>query len=403
MNGSSATVTPPAIHKLSSLKPVRDLTLGGRGGAAGANAASKKVFMPNLNVVRNKNTNVKTSKDTTARGGRGGRGARSGRGSGSGTRGGRGGAAGNTNASLIQTTGVFSEGAGAINIRKASSGGSSFGGGRSTDDAPSQMRKPTIIKSENLKKNDIKADDEYVRELLGDTEEDDFGDDKTDLEQKPVKLNEAKWKPIKVELNLEKLDAKIKDEAPENLENAESTINIAQKIQKMSVKQQLLTNRALMRYPASVCELLDLTPSQLLLLQLPDALPCEEDFEEVADKQTHYIKNSVDDLPSTSKSSPTPKAPPKRLSLKEMEEGKIGKLLRYKSGKVKLVFGDTYFDLNMGMETGFLQDLMSINTNREERSGNMINLGPIQAKLTATPDWEHLMEQEERRQRQKPA
>ncbi|XP_067613565.1 DNA-directed RNA polymerase III subunit RPC4 isoform X2 [Eurosta solidaginis] len=373
MNGSSATVTPPAIHKLSSLKPVRDLTLGGRGGAAGANAASKKVFMPNLNVVRNKNTNVKTSKDTTARGGRGGRGARSGRGSGSGTRGGRGGAAGNTNASLIQTTGVFSEGAGAINIRKASSGGSSFGGGRSTDDAPSQMRKPTIIKSENLKKNDIKADDEYVRELLGDTEEDDFGDDKTDLEQKPVKLNE------------------------------ESTINIAQKIQKMSVKQQLLTNRALMRYPASVCELLDLTPSQLLLLQLPDALPCEEDFEEVADKQTHYIKNSVDDLPSTSKSSPTPKAPPKRLSLKEMEEGKIGKLLRYKSGKVKLVFGDTYFDLNMGMETGFLQDLMSINTNREERSGNMINLGPIQAKLTATPDWEHLMEQEERRQRQKPA
>lgn len=39
------------------------------------------------------------------------------------------------------------------------------------------------------------------------------------------------------------------------------------------------------------------------------------------------------------------------------------------------------------------QDLMSISCNREERSGNMINLGPIQAKITATPDWEQLLKQ----------
>lgn len=36
---------------------------------------------------------------------------------------------------------------------------------------------------------------------------------------------------------------------------------------------------------------------------------------------------------------------------------------------------------------------MSISCNREERSGNMINLGPIQAKITATPDWEQLLKQ----------
>lgn len=54
MNGSSAATTP-TLHKLTSLKPARDLTLGGRGGNAGPNAA-KKVFTPNLNVVRNKNT-----------------------------------------------------------------------------------------------------------------------------------------------------------------------------------------------------------------------------------------------------------------------------------------------------------------------------------------------------------
>ncbi|XP_054733454.1 DNA-directed RNA polymerase III subunit RPC4 isoform X2 [Anastrepha obliqua] len=365
MNGSSAATTP-TLHKLSSLKPARDLTLGGRGGAANANAA-KKVFTPNLNVVRNKNTNVKTSKDTTVRGRGAGRGGRGGRGS---ARGGRGGAAGGANSSLIQTTGVFSEGAGAVNIRKPSSGGSSFGG-RSTDDAPSQMRRPTIIKSEKLKKIDLKADDEHIRELLGDSDEDDFGDEKTDLEQIPVKLNE---KPA---------------------------VNIAQQIQSL-VKEQQRTNSALARYPASIGELLDLPQSQLFLLQLPDALPCEDDVEEIAEKTLHE-KNAATDTPSTSQNPPAAKPPPKRMSLKEMEEGKIGKLLRYKSGKVKLVFGNTYYDLGMGMETGFLQDLMSINTNREERSGNMINLGAIQAKITATPDWEHLMEQEERRQRPKPA
>ncbi|XP_011187669.1 DNA-directed RNA polymerase III subunit RPC4 isoform X2 [Zeugodacus cucurbitae] len=370
MNGSSAATTP-TLHKLTSLKPARDLTLGGRGGNAAANAA-KKVFTPNLNVVRNKNTNVKTSKDTTMRGGRG-RGARGGRGAGGGARGGRGGAAGGANSSLIQTTGVFSEGAGAINIRKASSGGSGFGS-RNADDAASQMRRPTIIKQEHMRKIDLKADEEHVRELLGDTDEDDFGDEKTDLEQIPVKLNEG------------------------------SAVNIAQNLQTLTVReqQQTRTNSALPRYPASIGELIDQTQAQLLLLQLPDVLPCEDDVEEVSEKPQHE-KNIAADTPSTSQNPPATKPITKRISLKDMEEGKIGRLLRYKSGKVKLVLGNTYFDLNMGMETGFLQDLMSINTNREERSGNMINLGPIQAKLTATPDWEHLMEQEERRQRTKPA
>uniref|UniRef100_A0A0K8UI44 DNA-directed RNA polymerase III subunit RPC4 n=1 Tax=Bactrocera latifrons TaxID=174628 RepID=A0A0K8UI44_BACLA len=371
MNGSSAATTP-TLHKLTSLKPARDLTLGGRGGNAGANAA-KKVFTPNLNVVRNKNTNVKTSKNTTARGGRG-RGARGSRGAGSGTRGGRGGAAGSANSSLIQTTGVFSEGAGAINIRKASSGGSGFSS-RNADDTASQMRRPTIIKQEHLKKIDAKADEEQLRELLGDTDEDDLVDEKTDLEMMPVKLSN------------------------------ESAIAIAQNLQTQVVReeeQQLRTNGALERYPESVAELLDRTQSQLLLLQLPNVLPCEDDLEEVAEKPNHE-KNIAADTPSTSQNPPATKLTTKRTSMKDLEEGKIGRLLRYKSGKVKLVLGNTYFDLNMGIETGFLQDLMSINTNREERSGNMINLGSIQAKLTVTPDWEHLMEQEERRQRSKPA
>lgn len=61
-NNSNATTTatplatvPPVNNSsngMSRLTPARDLTLGGRG----AGAANKKVFAPNLNAVRNKNT-----------------------------------------------------------------------------------------------------------------------------------------------------------------------------------------------------------------------------------------------------------------------------------------------------------------------------------------------------------
>ena len=49
------------------------------------------------------------------------------------------------------------------------------------------------------------------------------------------------------------------------------------------------------------------------------------------------------------------KKPIKTNVLKKMDEGQVGRLIRYRSGKTKLVLGDTYFDLDMGMETGFLQ------------------------------------------------
>lgn len=49
-----------------------------------------------------------------------------------------------------------------------------------------------IVKREN-QKLDIKAEAAQVRELLGDSDDDDFGDEKTDLEQIPIKLNEGRY------------------------------------------------------------------------------------------------------------------------------------------------------------------------------------------------------------------
>ncbi|XP_013108426.2 uncharacterized protein LOC106087799 isoform X2 [Stomoxys calcitrans] len=330
--------------KLSSLTPARDLTLGGRGGIS---SAAKKVFVPNLNAVRNKNANVKTSKDTTQMRGRGrGRGVERGAGRGA-SRGGRGGAS-----TLIQTAGVFSEGAGAVNIRKAASL-SSYS--RDVDDSPSAMRKPTILKME--KKLDLKAElarDKDILKVLDDDEEEE-DEKKTDLDRIPVQLQEE-------------------------------SVTIASQIQAMHVAEQ--QNRPLPRYPQSLHELLtSTTQSQIFLMQLPDTLPCVDE-----DIDSPETSKATDDAKSQTPAE-TQKKSTKEHILKKMDEGQVGRLIRYRSGKTKLILGETQFDMDIGMETGFLQDLMSISCNREERSGNMINLGPIQAKITATPDWEHLLKE----------
>ncbi|XP_055905042.1 DNA-directed RNA polymerase III subunit RPC4 isoform X2 [Eupeodes corollae] len=333
LNGSA-----DATFRLSSFSMPRDLTLGGAGRGGRGAGANKKVFTPNLNVTRNKNANVKTSKDTSARGrGRSDRGK---------TERGRGRGAARGGSNLIQTAGVFSEGAGALSLRKQMSSGYSR-----SDDAPSAMRKPTLIKPEGGFKIDVRAEQEHIRELLGDSDDDDFGDKKSDPDWVPIKLSEEKEKP----------DA------------------IMQKIQSLHLNR---TETNTPRYPLTVDDLLNNTQPQIFMMQLPDTLPCEDP------------DDSPENPPSTSKETqPPPPSEPlqKKNPLKDMVEGQIGKLVRYKSGKLKLVLGEAQFDVTMGIETGFLQDLMSISTNREERSGNMINLGPIQAKLTATPDWEYLL------------
>ncbi|KAL5293062.1 POLR3D family protein [Megaselia abdita] len=320
-NGLSET-SGSSVH-LSSFGLPRDLSLGGslRGGRGGGGAVSKKVFVPNLNAVRNKNTNVKTSKDTSMRGRRGG---------GKGERG-RGGKAGGRGNNLIQTTGVFSEGAGDGALKKSLSFRSSYG-----DDSPSpsQMRRPTINKNLD-NKIDVKAEAQNLREFLGDSDEDFDYNQKTDLDTTiPIKLSNE---PTKI------------------------------------------SSQSDQRYPVDVNELISRTTAQILLLQLPDSLPCVGDEDEEPAKPKE--EGGAEEEPET-----------KKTYLRHLNEGQIGKLVRYKSGKCKLLLGDTSFNVELGMESGFLQDLMSVTTNREERSGNMINLGPIQAKLSATPDWEFLLE-----------
>lgn len=118
--------------------------------------------------------------------------------------------------------------------------------------------------------------------------------------------------------------------------------------------------------------------NNFFLLQLPDALPGKTDTEV---RKTEPADGEEE-----------PKAEPPRCTVRELEEGYIGKVLRYRSGKVQLLLGNMVFDLTMGMDSGFLQELVSVSTNSEERSGNIVNLAAIKSKLNASPNWERLFE-----------
>ncbi|KAJ3051155.1 hypothetical protein HK097_007867 [Rhizophlyctis rosea] len=68
-------------------------------------------------------------------------------------------------------------------------------------------------------------------------------------------------------------------------------------------------------------------------------------------------------------------------------EGKVGKLVFYKSGKCKLKIGDIYFDIAPGSESNFLQNVASIDT----AGGKIHLLGNLTKRFVCTPDIEMLL------------
>jgi DNA-directed RNA polymerase III subunit RPC4 len=147
-------------------------------------------------------------------------------------------------------------------------------------------------------------------------------------------------------------------------------------------------------YPLSLTELFSRTHMQMVLLQLPDCLPGRGPEKEMAPPPSRpstsntalKSNDEIVDPPET----PKPAAESNKCCLGHLQEGQIGKIVRYRSGRTKLILGDTHYELALGMEAGFLQDLMAIETNREQRNGDMVKLGEVNAKINATPDWEHL-------------
>lgn len=87
----------------------------------------------------------------------------------------------------------------------------------------------------------------------------------------------------------------------------------------------------------------------------------------------------------------------RRLGIRDLPEGFLGKIQVRKSGKAQLVLGsnDTRLDVDLGTQVGFLQDVVSINTgttdsSTQQRNGDLTILGHVRHRLVFTPDWTKL-------------
>lgn len=122
-------------------------------------------------------------------------------------------------------------------------------------------------------------------------------------------------------------------------------------------------------------------PSQLILMQFPDVLPCTR----------------------TSSSSTKPEL----VSLSDLPDGFLGKLQIYKSGKCRLKLNDdTYLDVDIGQPTSFLQNVMvtemvptsttTTNSTNDQGTNNDMNklvcLGDIKHKLVVSLDVDHVLQ-----------
>lgn len=75
-------------------------------------------------------------------------------------------------------------------------------------------------------------------------------------------------------------------------------------------------------------------------------------------------------------------------TLSPLPSGEIGKLLIYKSGKVKMKIGDVLFDVSSGMPCNFLQEVVAINTEKRK----YYQLGDVTRRMVCYPDVESLLD-----------
>ncbi|XP_047158047.1 DNA-directed RNA polymerase III subunit RPC4 [Vigna umbellata] len=112
--------------------------------------------------------------------------------------------------------------------------------------------------------------------------------------------------------------------------------------------------------------------ANMFLIKLPPKLPM-------------VIQSSTDggkDVNAKAKPPGGSKKVEKLCELKDLPSGFVGKMLVYKSGKIKLKLGNTLYDVSSGMNCGFSQDVVAINTAEK----NVCSIGEISKHATVTPD-----------------
>ncbi|THU56815.1 hypothetical protein C4D60_Mb11t21170 [Musa balbisiana] len=114
--------------------------------------------------------------------------------------------------------------------------------------------------------------------------------------------------------------------------------------------------------------------TQMLFFQFPANLPLPK--QPAATTNTKDAAGKID------------RASKKGCKLEELQPGFMGKLLVYKSGKVKMKLGDALFDVSPGLCGGFAQDVVAINI----KDKRCCVLGEIDRRAVVTPDVDALLD-----------
>lgn len=122
---------------------------------------------------------------------------------------------------------------------------------------------------------------------------------------------------------------------------------------------------------------------QLLLFQLPVSLPLPKQTESVEEPNTGSEENVE---PATSSKVARGQTLP-GSKIKDLPGGLMGKILVYKSGKVKMKIGDALFDVSPGSNCMFVQEAVAVNT----RENHCCALGEVSKRAVVTPDVAHLL------------
>ena len=151
-------------------------------------------------------------------------------------------------------------------------------------------------------------------------------------------------------------------------------------------------------------EVVSVADDELLFFQLPSIVPKFEEAKEESEEIEKTEDAEMEEKVKTEKGAaaalpPAAKIPALEdamasLELSEMPEGQIGSLVVYKSGKMKLKIGDVLLDVQQGMRSTFLEDIMVVDTESNDAK-KIIELGHIVQKFVCMPDMNSLLEDEE--------
>ena len=338
--------------RLPSFRSPRDLTLGGKTDASKSglkasksllgDADKKKKFAPNLNVQRKdskpKVDETKTSKSSNEAKTSGWK--KSAKPSA---------AKSKSKPELIQVSGMFADGVG-------SEGEAKKGWARESK----TIERPKI--DFNVK-YDKAAEEKKLKALL----RDDFIDDLKTGHLVPVQLPMTDTGKVFKEEASEEADEEIKrtgkkkknvildsDDDEDDINAEISTDKKVTNVEKKEAKPEDLT----------FAHLINGKRSEILFFQLPDHLPS---------RSTVRSKDEGGD---------------EKVTLNKLSEGYLGKLQLRQSGQVQLWVNDVLFDVDVGTQVGFLQELYSVDTNGSH--GNMTNLGRVRNRVIAMPAWQDL-------------